>query len=84
MLEAEHMCMSVRGVEKPGSSTVTTQFTGSFRDNPEEQVQFITMIRGAIVNWVRESEKWDPRVAREDERKRPDNGEPEPVSLGLY
>src|SRR5256714_7405684 len=32
MLEAEHMCMSARGVEKPGSSTLTTQFIGSFRD----------------------------------------------------
>ena len=32
MLEAEHMCMSVRGVEKPGSSTITTQFIGSFRE----------------------------------------------------
>jgi GTP cyclohydrolase I len=47
MLEAEHMCMSVRGVEKPGSSTITTQFTGSFRDNPDNQVRFITMVRGA-------------------------------------
>jgi len=47
MLEAEHMCMSVRGVEKAGSSTITTQFTGSFRDNPDEQVRFITMVRGA-------------------------------------
>jgi len=47
MLEAEHMCMSMRGVEKPGSSTVTTQFTGSFRENPDEQVRFITMVRGA-------------------------------------
>jgi GTP cyclohydrolase IA len=46
ILEAEHMCMSVRGVEKPGSSTITTQFTGSFRDNPEEQVRFITLLRG--------------------------------------
>jgi GTP cyclohydrolase I len=46
MLEAEHMCMSVRGVEKPGSSTITTQFTGSFRDNPDDQVRFITMLRG--------------------------------------
>ena len=46
MMEAEHMCMSVRGVEKPGSSTITTQFTGSFRDNPEEQVRFITLVRG--------------------------------------
>ena len=35
-----------RGVEKPGSSTITTQFTGSFRDNPDDQVRFITMVRG--------------------------------------
>jgi GTP cyclohydrolase I len=47
MIEAEHMCMSLRGVEKPGSSTVTTQFTGMFRDNPEEQVRFITLVRAA-------------------------------------
>jgi GTP cyclohydrolase I len=47
MLEAEHMCMSVRGVEKPGSSTITTQFTGSFRDSADDQVRFITMVRGA-------------------------------------
>ncbi len=47
MLEAEHMCMSLRGVEKPGSSTVTTQFTGSFRDNPDDQVRFITMVRAS-------------------------------------
>jgi GTP cyclohydrolase I len=44
MLEAEHMCMSLRGVEKPGSSTITTQFTGSFRDNPDEQVRFMTLV----------------------------------------
>src|SRR6202051_3083029 len=47
MLEAEHMCMSMRGVEKPGSSTITTQFAGSFRDNPDQQVRFITMVHGA-------------------------------------
>ncbi len=46
MLEAEHMCMSLRGVEKPGSSTITTQFTGSFRDNPDEQVRFMNLVRG--------------------------------------
>jgi GTP cyclohydrolase IA len=46
MLEAEHMCMSMRGVEKPGSTTITTQFAGSFRDNPEQQLRFITMVRG--------------------------------------
>src|SRR5258708_17494533 len=47
MLEAEHMCMSMRGVEKPGSSTITTQFAGSFRENPDEQLRFITMVRSA-------------------------------------
>jgi len=47
MIEAEHMCMSLRGVEKPGSSTITTQFTGSFRDNADDQVRFITMVRGS-------------------------------------
>jgi GTP cyclohydrolase IA len=46
LIEAEHMCMSVRGVEKPGASTVTTQFTGLFRDSSEQQVRFITLLRG--------------------------------------
>lgn len=46
MLEAEHTCMSVRGVEKPGSLTITTQFTGMFRDDPQEQVRFISLVRG--------------------------------------
>ncbi|QBR72114.1 GTP cyclohydrolase I FolE [Beijerinckiaceae bacterium] len=46
MLEAEHMCMSMRGVRKHGSDTVTTQFTGIFRDDPAEQVRFLTMVRG--------------------------------------
>ncbi len=45
MLEAEHMCMSIRGVSKPGSLTVTTQFSGLF-ENPQEQVRFMTMVRG--------------------------------------
>ena len=47
MIEAEHMCMSLRGVEKPGALTVTTHFTGAFRDDAGEQVRFMTMLRGA-------------------------------------
>ena len=47
MLEAEHMCMSLRGIQKAGASTVTTQFSGIFRDDPAEQVRFITLVRGA-------------------------------------
>ncbi len=46
MIEAEHMCMSMRGITKQGVSTVTTQFTGAFRDDPAEQVRFITLVRG--------------------------------------
>jgi GTP cyclohydrolase I len=45
MVEAEHMCMAMRGVQKAGTSTVTTQFTGVFRDDPAEQVRFITLVR---------------------------------------
>ena len=43
MIEAEHTCMSVRGVAKPGASTVTTRFSGMFRDSPEDQMRFVTL-----------------------------------------
>lgn len=46
LVEAEHMCMSMRGVQKQGVSTVTTGFTGLFRDDPAEQARFMSMIRG--------------------------------------
>jgi len=45
MIEAEHMCMSMRGVQKAGASTVTTQFTGVFRDDPAEQTKFLALLR---------------------------------------
>ncbi|WOJ89206.1 GTP cyclohydrolase I FolE [Methylocapsa polymorpha] len=45
MIEAEHMCMSMRGVRKHGAETITTQFTGVFRDDPAEQVRFLTLLR---------------------------------------
>lgn len=44
VVEAEHMCMSMRGVRKPGSSTVTSAVHGIFRDNAStrsEAMQFI-------------------------------------------
>jgi GTP cyclohydrolase I len=44
-VEAEHMCMSMRGVCKSGAKTVTTQFIGAFRDDPAEQMRFLAMIR---------------------------------------
>ena len=45
MIEAEHLCMAMRGVQKSGVSTVTTQFTGVFRDDPAEQVRFFNLVR---------------------------------------
>ena len=45
MIEAEHSCMTMRGVKKHGASTVTTQFTGTFRD-PNERMRFLTLVGG--------------------------------------
>src|SRR6266700_1089295 len=47
MIEAEHTCMSVRGVAKHGATTFTSRFTGMFRDNPAEQARFLSMVRGS-------------------------------------
>lgn len=44
MVEAEHMCMSMRGIRKAGASTTTCQFTGVFRDDPAEQIRFFSML----------------------------------------
>jgi GTP cyclohydrolase I len=45
MMEAEHTCMSLRGVEEFGTKTVTTQFAGMFRNDPNEQLRFIQLVR---------------------------------------
>jgi GTP cyclohydrolase I len=47
MIEAEHTCMSMRGVKKAGSSTVTTRFTGVFATDREEQRRFLDLARAA-------------------------------------
>ena len=47
MIEAEHQCMTLRGAHKHGASTVTTQFTGIFRDEPAEQQRFLSLVKGS-------------------------------------
>jgi GTP cyclohydrolase I len=44
LVEAEHMCMSMRGVFKQGSSTITTEYRGTFRDDPAEQAKFLSLL----------------------------------------
>lgn len=45
MVEAEHMCMTMRGIKKPGSKTVTLVKRGAFMDRPGLTDQFFQMIR---------------------------------------
>ena len=45
MLEAEHMCMSMRGVRAHGASTITHRFTGVFAEDRVEQDRFFAMIK---------------------------------------
>jgi GTP cyclohydrolase I len=45
VIEAEHHCMTTRGVNKPGVTMTTSTLLGSFRDNPETRREFQRLIR---------------------------------------
>ncbi len=45
MLEAEHTCMTMRGIKKPGSKTVTLVTTGVFQEQAELQNRFLALVR---------------------------------------
>lgn len=46
MVEAEHLCMSMRGVQKPGHLTVTSAVRGIFRTNEASRIEVLSLIRG--------------------------------------
>lgn len=46
MIEAEHMCMTMRGIKKPGSRTVTIARRGVFESDPELEERFFRMMGG--------------------------------------
>ena len=45
IIEAEHMCMTMRGIKKPGSKTMTVITRGEFKNNIELQKQFLAMVK---------------------------------------
>ena len=45
VLEAEHLCMSLRGVQKAGARTVTSALHGRLRDDPRTRQEFLELVR---------------------------------------
>jgi GTP cyclohydrolase IA len=46
VIEAEHLCMAMRGIRKPGSSTVTSAVRGMFRDSPATRAEAMSLVLG--------------------------------------
>jgi GTP cyclohydrolase I len=47
VIEAQHLCMMMRGVEKQNSETVTSAMLGTFKDDPKTRTEFLDLIRRA-------------------------------------
>ena len=46
VIEAEHTCMTLRGVKKPGSKTITSAVLGGFRKDPRTRAEAMSLIKG--------------------------------------
>jgi GTP cyclohydrolase IA len=46
VIEAQHQCMTTRGVHKPGVALVTSRMLGAFRDDPATRREFLALIAG--------------------------------------
>ena len=48
VIEASHMCMQMRGIEKQGSATTTSAFTGIFLSDPRTREDFLSLISSKL------------------------------------
>ncbi len=46
IVEAEHLCMTMRGIKKPGSVIITSANRGLFRRNIATRQEFLSLVRG--------------------------------------
>jgi GTP cyclohydrolase IA len=46
VVQAEHLCMIMRGIKKPGSSLVTSGLRGTFRSKPDTRNEFFSLLQG--------------------------------------
>jgi GTP cyclohydrolase I len=45
VVQAEHMCMIMRGIKKPGTSVITSALRGAFKNNPTTRAEFMSLIQ---------------------------------------
>ena len=48
VIEAYHLCMMMRGVEKQNSITITSALRGAFRDDPKTRAEFLYLVHGGV------------------------------------
>lgn len=48
VIQAEHLCMIMRGIKKPGSSIVTSATRGSFRRRAANRAEFLSLVQGRL------------------------------------
>ncbi|WP_448628255.1 GTP cyclohydrolase I FolE [Geodermatophilus sp. URMC 64] len=46
VIEAEHMCMTLRGVQAPGTTTITSALQGLLREDPRSRAEFLSLTTG--------------------------------------
>jgi GTP cyclohydrolase I len=46
VIQAEHLCMIMRGIKKPGSALVTSALRGTFRSRTETRNEFFCLLQG--------------------------------------